>query len=830
MANIHDCLQRAVDAGDLDKTRAEDAGTQFEQLLARYETTMPRHAAEAAAAADLKEATRQARRSRHHKVVNQLQAQRRLHDLITTSKDPARALINLLEWSEGSGFQGESVQSWANALVRDVNAELNEVLRATGRNMIGNSRDPVRLRKIIQELHLEDSGDPGAKAMAEAVRKVQNRLRRMFNAHGGDIRELADFGVSHSHDVAALRRVGFDEWAEYIMPLLDWSRIRNHGTGKPFAAAGGTPRRADANAFLSQIYEGIVTRGWNDKDPSMTVGGKALYNTRAEHRELHFRDGSAWMDYNARFGTSDPFTAMIGGLHGMARDIAQMRVLGPNPKMGLEYAIQVAKRRAALAKDATLEQKMNKAGGKAQTMLAHFSGSVNNTDHEVAARFLSNTRKVLTSIQLGAATLSAVTDIVTIRMGARASGLNPNNVMMTSLKMLTSSRQREVAAQLGYVADTLAEAGSSAVRFTGDVIAGEFAERVSGFTMRASGLAFWTDMNRNAFRMEFSAYLAQNADRAYDQIDEPLRKAFEARGITMSDWDLLRAPAGLYTARNGAKFLSPQYWRHNQKRLSPSIAEGLSLRLNMLIEEHMEIAIPSASLEGRAFWLGNSTPGTFGGELLRSSLMYKSFPLSFMLGQYRRFLVQPTPWNRLTYAAKMGLGVTLMGGMAIQLKELAKGNDPRPMDEAKFWGGAIMQGGGLGIFGDFFAATESRVGGGIAETLAGPVVSFGGDVAGLVGNPIHRAINGDSFLLGRDVANFVGYNTPVFSSLWYARLAYGRAVADQLRIFLDPEAERLMRQQERRQQRDFGTGSWWHRGQLRPERGPDFSNIVGGER
>ena len=274
MANIHDCLQRAVDAGELDKIRAEEAGSNYEQLLARYETTMPRHAAEAAAAADLKEATRQARRSRHHKVVNQLQAQRRLHDLISTAEDPARALVNLLEWSEGSGFAGESVQSLADALIRDVNAELNEVLRATGRNLIGNSRDPVRLRQLIQELHLEDSGDPKAKAMADTVRGVQQRLRRMFNAHGGDIGELADFGVTHTHDVTALRRVEFQEWSEFITPLLDWTRIRNHQTGKSFSVDGRAPRPAEAQAFLRQVYDGIVTRGWNDRDPSLAVGGR----------------------------------------------------------------------------------------------------------------------------------------------------------------------------------------------------------------------------------------------------------------------------------------------------------------------------------------------------------------------------------------------------------------------------------------------------------------------------------------------------------------------------------------------------------------------------
>ena len=58
----------------------------------------------------------------------------------------------------------------------------------------------------------------------------------------------------------------------------------------------------------------------------------------------------------------------------------------------------------------------------------------------------------------------------------------------------------------------------------------------------------------------------------------------------------------------------------------------------------------------------------------------------------------------------------LLGGLAVQLKEIAKGNDPRPMDSAEFWLAAVMQGGGLGIFGDFFSASTSRTGAGrVAE-------------------------------------------------------------------------------------------------------------------
>ena len=41
------------------------------------------------------------------------------------------------------------------------------------------------------------------------------------------------------------------------------------------------------------------------------------------------------------------------------------------------------------------------------------------------------------------------------------------------------------------------------------------------------------------------------------------------------------------------------------------------------------------------------------------------------------------------------------------------------MTEAKFWGAAIMQGGGLGIFGDFLGQDMSRSGSSLAATFAG---------------------------------------------------------------------------------------------------------------
>ncbi|WP_456390115.1 hypothetical protein [Profundibacter sp.] len=337
-------------------------------------------------------------------------------------------------------------------------------------------------------------------------------------------------------------------------------------------------------------------------------------------------------------------------------------------------------------------------------------------------------------------------------------------------------------------------------------IAPQLAERLSGFTMRASGLSYWTDMAKTAFRMEFSGFLADNTGRAFEQIDAPLLEILKSRGITAADWEHLRNPQALFRTDEGATFLSPIHWL-NRTSMPKVEAEGLALRLQMIIEEELELAVPTASLEAKAWVLRGTDPGSPIGLLARSSFKYKAFTGTLMLNQIRRFNALPTPSSKAKYAASILGGLTLLGALAVQMKEISKGRDPRPMDEKKFWLAAFMQGGGAGIFGDFFASETSRARGGIAETLAGPMAGLASDIVKPVASNLNRAFEGKDTLFGRDLANFTRRNTPVASSLWYTRLAFDRLVSDQLQSFLDPEAEVQWRRQERRRQREYGTAT-----------------------
>tara|TARA_X000001382_G_scaffold17172_2_gene10751 strand:- start:295 stop:837 length:543 start_codon:yes stop_codon:yes gene_type:complete len=172
--------------------------------------------------------------------------------------------------------------------------------------------------------------------------------------------------------------------------------------------------------------------------------------------------------------------------------------------------------------------------------------------------------------------------------------------------------------------------------------------------------------------------------------------------------------------------------------------------------------------------------------------------------------------TKASFFADYFIGTTLMGGLAIQLKEMARGKDPRPMTDAKFWGAATLQGGGLGIFGDYLASSTSRFGNDLATTAAGPVVGLVGDIGRLAFQPDN---------IGQNSIKFLSRYTPG-SSTWYSRLAFERLVLDRLMEMSNSKHRSYFRRKERNARKNYGNQYWWKPGKNVPSRPPNISNIV----
>jgi hypothetical protein len=425
---------------------------------------------------------------------------------------------------------------------------------------------------------------------------------------------------------------------------------------------------------------------------------------------------------------------------------------------------------------------------------------------------------VLVSAQLGSASLSAVTDVGFQRIAAKHAGLPITGVMKNYLKLFrpTATADQKLAVRLGLIADGWSTIALAQQRYADEVAGPEIARRLSDFTMRASLLSPWTQAGRWAFGMEFMGTLADHAGKSFDKLPAPFSRALSRYGLDAKRWDLVRKTP-LYRHKR-ATFLRPDDIAARAD-LPEGVADDLATRLLEMVQTETEFAVPSGSLRGRAVLLSDVPPGTFLGEVTRSVAMYKNFGVTLVFTHAMRALAEKGAMSKAAYGANLLITMTAMGALSYQLKNISKGKEPLDMTgehAADFWGAAMLQGGGLGIYGDFLFSDVNRHGGSMAETLAGPVVSAANDARRLtIGNalelPGEKPTNA-----GREAVNMLEKYTPG-GSLWYGRLAYQRLLLDQLRKETDPDYQDHFRAMERRARNEMGQDFWWRPGEMAPE-------------
>lgn len=859
--SLHDCLQRAIDSGDLPKAQARRAQKLFADRLSAHANLG--QGAEAMAAEDVWVFLRKENIRKRRGVYMQAKAQMGIADSLARHRDSdgaanaASGLRQLVEWGQSATHQ--SVEGIRQALEMSYLRDIGQLVETHKRNIFGNVRQKAGLRNIVKELKGEGTGDPHAFALAQAARDTMERARREFNAAGGEIGKLEGYDLPHQWDRKRVAAVKPADFAAQLYDQMDWARIIDRDTEQAFSASSKTARMA----FLERIHAKISTGGWSTREPSGAALGQSLGKSRSDHRVLHFKTADGWFSANDQFGSSDPFSTIVTHLQSMARDTATMRILGPNPSAGLEYARQAAMKLAtdrpweptkhlaiggvgkSMYSSATAE--VEGVAAQSQRMLDMISGAANQPEMDVFASVISNGIKPwLMASQLAGAMLSAVSDVGFLARAAHHTGNGPAKMVAKHLKAVLDDvvdnaitvgtagkiRPDRVAARLsrlGIIAESAASTGVVQARTFGETFGPGVMQRVSEFTMRASGLSAWTDHARGTFLSETYGMLAENADRAWDQIDAPLRDlVFATRGISAEDWEIIRATELYRDAKDPkASFLIPDDIRRRTD-LDPDQALELSLKLTSAIREQMELAIPTASLRGRAT-MQVGKRGTVGGELLASALMYKNYPLSLMYNQLGRIFHHKVNGSRFTAVTMFALTTWVGGAVSIQLKEMAKGNDPRPMDEGKFLMAALIQGGGMGIFGDFLYASENRFGGGFAGTAAGPMVGAISDTGSLITDGAQAIMSGDPEKIDtfqRNAIKFADrFGGP--TNLWYLNAAFQRNIWDNLQLWADDGATEAFARAEKKHKTDYGSGSFWPRGQTLPSRLPDLASALG---
>ena len=739
---------------------------------------------------------------------------------------PGRIAISFIEDDPRSG--GLSYSTNRETVTGQLWAIGGDVLENIGKGVMGRQKGTAHLDNVVREAFGGNTGDAVAKEVATAWRKMTDASIDMVNRAGGSARKLADWAMPQGQSAVKLLREGFEAWRDVHMKALDWGKMA-WPDGSPIPVA-------DREKVLKEVYQTLSTGGANKIKPGAFNGrGAAVGNMMDQHRFLRYVDGDAWLEVHKRFSDGSVFDVMSSHVSDMAHKIALLQTFGTNPSHMADTIRAVALSKAAELDNADLSPKKGRSAvSETEALLKNKFGPMfeqvtraNPMDPDsLAGNLVVGTANILTSAQLGAASLLAIPgDFVTSAAVKAFNKMNPFGGVDFYFKTLATDRafMEKIATQSGFVFDEVSQAVYAQQRFTGlNTVGPQFTKRVADGVLRASLLSGHTKAARWASQAEFMGLLAREAGTAFD--DLPFKAVMERYGITGAEWDAFRTGVQPWQPRGDVNFLRPIDVLDTKIKDADVLYQKLQ---GMILEESRKM-VPEGTIEGSVQLKDTSRPDTLPGAVLYSFAMYKNFPVSMMMTYGRLAMSNPDRQGRLSLIAGLGVGMTLTGAMGVQMREISKGKDPLPMNTPAFWGKALLAGGAMSIYGDFLFAGINQFGRGPGEAIAGPVAGFMGDTAQLVFGDAFSwadAMGGlkeqkDSKTLSKAVEYAKRY-TPG-SSLWWARAALERQVWDRLAEVADPNAYASFQRRRDKQRRDYGNDYFWAPGERAPDRLPQF--------
>jgi hypothetical protein len=405
-------------------------------------------------------------------------------------------------------------------------------------------------------------------------------------------------------------------------------------------------------------------------------------------------------------------------------------------------------------------------------------------------------RNIITASSLGSASISATTDHAYSLMARSHNGMRVMKHFSDFYKNFNPANRAEMV-KAEMILDNAIRAAQIEAR-NGATIAtntrsGYAADRVIG----VSGLAGLTQVAKHAFAWEFQSHMAEQVAKRWEDLSPEVASLFRRHNITKSDFGKM---GKVQTHGYGsARFLRP----NEMRKAHPDLAH----KYHSMITRERFYAVPEATLRTKAITTGGGkAAGTTTGELARHGFLFRSFSITVGMMQVERILrtaFERGSFNAAKYAAGVLMTTTVLGYMALQMKELKKGKEPQPFSASMLWA-SVMQGGGLGIVGDLFQTgfIEDRFGSGPLESILGPSASRAG---GFMRGAHNILTEGDpSKFIKESMRSIPG------SNIWATQLMWERAVVDNLNYLMAGEEKhkKSWKRWAKKQKSGFGNEYW----------------------
>ena len=703
---------------------------------------------------------------------------------------------------------------------------------------LGVFTDAELVQKIVRERFNDSTGDPLAKKISDKMGEVFDGMRERFNRAGGDIGKLDDWGLPQTHSLEKIVLAGKQAWVQKAEGLIDTSKYV-HEDGTYYS-------QQEIRELLEYSFDTLSSNGANKTEIGrQSFGGNSKVTSRhSESRVLHFKDAESWMEYQAEFGGM-PFVDLIEAhVNGLSKDIAMVENLGSSPKNAMRILMDAAEQKDwQKGIDANDTGKSRK---RAQTMFDEFSGQ-NTPQSEVLANMGLAYRSMNVASMLGGTTISSVTDQAMIAKTASIHGIAYRKTFGELISQLNpkNKEDRQLAHSLGLATEEMlgsiarwSDDGLTSVHGKSQKLA-RVSSGIASQVMRISGLNALTAASKVGFtKMLMHKYGTLTRDKAWADLDALDRELIEKTGLNERAWEVMRL-ADPVVDRKGNQLMSARsIYEIPDDKLKPfgdpkKVRDEVATQFQAHLLDEQGMAVVEAGLRERTWMAPGTRKGTAMGEIFKSMLQFKSFSASFLMRHGSRTMAQQGVQGKAAYAIPLVAMTTILGGLVVQLKELANGNDPATMWDSEdpdktidFMKRSFVAGGGLPVLGDILVAGTDTSGRDTGDFIAGP---FGGDFKTIlsltVGNAT-QAANGIDTNAGNEAFKFLKGKIPA-QNLFYTKAATNRMIFDNFQDMIAPDyREKLLRKAEREHDRtrwlgDFDWGSGFEEARV-----PDFERVV----
>ncbi|ELX9510060.1 hypothetical protein RJN96_000126 [Enterobacter hormaechei] len=699
-----------------------------------------------------------------------------------------------------------SVESRGKATRDYALSQIQEAFEAVDPRFFHLFEDEASVRDLVYEMRGQDTGNLRAKKGAKAWADVTELLRRRFNDAGGDIGYLENWGVPQHHSMEKVGRVSRDKWVSDVIGKLDRKYyIREDGK---------LMSDAELTTFLGEAYNTIATGGLNKlSDNGMRLSG-ARANRGNASRQIHFKDADSYLEYQKQYGDRSLWEVMVGHLEGISKDIALVETYGPNPDHVFRSILDEVTAKTA-TENPERTGRVKRLANSTENLYNFISGKTQSIANPHIARWSDNIRNWMVASRLGSALLASFSDLGTMYLSAKVTNLPMNQLFRNQLEAMNPANRTELARarRAGLAMESLL---GSVNRWAMDNMGPSVSRWAATAVMRASGLTAWSDAHKRAYGVTMMGSLGDIVTRTPDlaSLDSGDFRILKSKGVTDQDFSVWKLADQEDWGKGNNTMLTPESIMRIPDDAVRHIGAPERVKFDAMrrllgaVAEEVDMAVITPGAREQMVTGGGLQRGTWKGELVRSVFLFKSFPISVVMRHWSRAMGMPSAGGRAAYIGTFIASTTILGALSQQLNDMASGRNPREMtgEEApKFWLGALLKGGGLGLYGDFLLSDHTRYGGGALASMLGPVAGLVDDVVKLgQGIPLN-AVEGKPEQTGGDLVK-LGKGLIPGANLWYAKAALDHMIFNQMQEYFSPG---YLRKVEQRSKKQFNQTYWW---------------------